>query len=193
MTDPIFAQMMAADPAVGFAMNTMLQCLCEEAQRVPNPPKNCCFRAGESVVHDLGVHEDQCCEGIAYVSLTTINPTDNFPRPDVIRQVAHAGSATCAITSWAVQMKVGIVRCVPAGGEDPLQCADWNAIALQQVYDAKTLRRAGCCFRTEITTSDGLMNGMGVLIGEQTQTDPQGGCIERNMTVLVQIPSDCEC
>jgi hypothetical protein len=37
------------------------------------------------------------------------------------------------------------------------------------------------------------MNGMGVLIGEQMQVDPQGGCIERNMTVMVQIPSDCEC
>lgn len=193
MTDPIFAEMLAADPAVGFAMNTMLSCLCEQAARSPNPPGICCFRAGESIVHDVGVHEDQCCEGIGYVTLNGMTPTDNFPRPDIIRQVAHGGAASCAITSWAVQLKVGIIRCLAAGGEDPLQCVDWNKAALQQVYDAQTLRRAGCCFRTDIVTSDGIMMGMGVLISEQVQVDPQGGCIERNMTVTVQIPSDCDC
>lgn len=179
-----------ADLLVGPLMNTLLACLCEHASRSPNPPAICCFRAGTEVPHDLGINQDQCCEGIGYVMLGDTYPSStSFPEQDIVRQA----NAKCTFPTWAQAFKIGLIRCVPVGDQfNPLECVDWNAIAVQNVYDSATLRRVACCIRDYVNTSNDQLLGMSTVVERQIQGAISGGCIERSMTITVQIPN-CDC
>lgn len=171
-------------------MDQLLLCLCEKAAAQPNPPQHCCFRVGTEIVHDAGILEDQCCEGIAYVALgDTFPSSDSFPEADIVRQA----DAVCAPVTWAQVFKVGIIRCSPVGDEfrGP-SCGDWNAAARQNIADAQTLRQVACCMRNYIVTNSGLFFGMSMVIDRQVQGNPQGGCVERSMTITVQFPNLCD-
>lgn len=166
----------------------LLQCLCDTTQRADNPPQHCCYRVGPEVPFDADQFEDLCCEGLAYVTMGDIYPsTSSFPDQDIIRQT------TCGIRSWAVTFRIGIVRCVPVGGEDGRMpsCDEWNAAAEQGFVDAQVLRATACCFINAMPNLP-LMRGMSVVVNRITTTTPQGGCIERYVTFDVQIPN-CDC
>jgi hypothetical protein len=62
------------------------------------------------------------------------------------------------------------------------------------MYDAQSLRVATCCFRTWVINNQGLYTGMSVIINRQVQGTPNGGCVERYVTMTVQFPNlDCAC
>jgi hypothetical protein len=46
--------------------------------------------------------------------------------------------------------------------------------------------------RNYIATNNDLFLGMSIVIGRQLQNNPQGGCVERNMTLTIQFPN-CDC
>jgi hypothetical protein len=170
-------------------MDELLACLCEQAALNPNPPAICCFRIGSSVPHDAGINEDQCCEGIGYVSLgETFPSSDSFPEQDIVRQA----NSVCYPPTWAQSFQVGLIRCAPVGnGFDPISCTEWNAAAVQNIADAQTLRRVACCIRGFVF-SDARFFGMSLVIQRQIQSTPQGGCVERYFTLTAQIPNiDC--
>lgn len=173
---------------------TMLECLCNAvALEGAEAPMNCCFRVGLNVAHDLGLREDLCCEGLAYVALGDVHPsTDSFPELDIIRQA----NQVCGISAWAAEFKIGIIRCVPVGDEfSGPSCTEWTAAAERNFLDSQALRRAMCCFTEKVrfdgTYLNGLLLGMSVVVNPQTQGEPQGGCVERYATIQVQIPN-CE-
>jgi hypothetical protein len=178
------------DQFVSVLMEQLLACLCEQVALQPNPPQHCCFRVGTEIAHDAGILQDLCCEGIAYVALGDTYPSsDSFPEQDIVRQAA----AHCAPPTWAQAFKVGIIRCVPTGDQFlPPSCTDWNAAARQNVIDAQTLRRVACCMRNFVVNNGGIFFGMSFVIERQTQGNPQGGCVERSMTLTAQFPN-CEC
>lgn len=183
--------MLTADFFVGPLMLELLACMCEQSAQAANPPGICCFRVGTEIAHDAGINEDQCCEGIAYVALGDTYPSgSSFPEQDFVRQA----DAKCPPPTWAQVFKVGIIRCLPTVGDayNPPNCTDWNAAALQNVIDAQTLRRVACCFRDFITLNDERFLGMSVVIERQNQSTPQGGCVERSMTLIAQFPN-CDC
>lgn len=178
------------DRFVSVLMNQLLACLCEQVALQENPPLHCCFRVGTEIAHDAGILQDLCCEGVAYVALGDTYPSsDSFPEADIVRQA----SAHCAPQTWAQQFKVGIIRCVPTGDEFlPPSCTDWNAASRQNVIDAQTLRRVACCMRDFVVNSAGDFLGMSFVIERQSQGNPQGGCVERSMTLTAQfINADC--
>jgi hypothetical protein len=180
------------DQFVSVLMEKLLECLCDNVNAQPNPPAHCCFRVGPEVAHDAGIFQDLCCEGIAYVSLGDTYPSsDSFPEADIVRQANSA----CAPNTWAQVFQVGIIRCAPVGNEFiPPGCDDWNAAARQNVVDAQTLRRVACCMRSFIFENNDLFLGMSLVIDRQTQGTPQGGCVERQMTLTIQFPNfDCAC
>jgi hypothetical protein len=173
-------------------MDKLLECLCTYSQAAEGAPAHCCFRVGTEIAHDAGILEDQCCEGIAYVALGDTYPSsDSFPEQDIVRQAA----AHCAPPTWAQAFKVGIIRCAPTGNQFlPPSCTDWNAAARQNIIDAKTLRQVACCMRDFVVNNDNLFFGMSLVIERQTQGNPQGGCVERSMTLTAQFPNyDCAC
>jgi hypothetical protein len=189
---PLTAAATTPDPDqfVSALMNQLLACLCEQASLQPNPPTHCCFRVGTEIAHDAGILQDQCCEGIAYVALGDTYPSsDSFPEQDIVRQA----SAHCAPPTWAQQFKVGIIRCIEVGNEFlPPSCTDWNAASRQNVIDAQTLRRVACCMRDYVVNNEGLFFGMSLVIERQSQGNPQGGCVERSMTLTAQFPNICD-
>jgi hypothetical protein len=189
--DEVIAAMEEADFFVGPLMTQLLACLCEEAALAENPPAICCFRVGTEVVHDAGLNEDQCCRGIAYVSLGDTYPaSQSFPEQDIVRQA----SSKCGPPTWAQIFKIGIIRCAPIGdGLNAIHCDEWNAAAIQNVIDSRTLRRVSCCFRDFVVDNQERFLGMSLVIERQSQGNPLGGCIERSLTMVAQIPNDCEC
>jgi CO dehydrogenase/acetyl-CoA synthase beta subunit len=83
------------------------------------------------------------------------------------------------------------MRCAPTGTDTTMpSCAEWNAAALQNMYDAESLRRAVCCFRP-IALAIPEMDGMGIVVNRMQQGPVAGGCVERWMTVQVELPGDC--
>lgn len=180
---------MAEDLFVLPLAEALLECLCTQVQLQPNPPQHCCYRVGTEIAHDAGMWTDLCCEGIAYVALGDTFPSSaSFPEQDIVRQA----NTVCAPPSWAQYFKVGIIRCVPTGDEDPPTCEDWNAAFLQNVYDGLTLRRTQCCIRDFVTSNNDQFLGMSVVMERQVQGTPLGGCVERYFTIAIQIPN-CDC
>ena len=178
------------DIFVGPLVSKMLDCLCTAVNLNPNPPQNCCLRIGTEVTQDAAQYEDLCCQGLGYVLLGDMYPSStSFPSQDIIRQA----NTVCSPPAWAVELKAGIIRCAPTGdGFNFPHCDEWNEAAIQNIYDAQSLRRAACCFRDFIVNNDDLFAGMSVVMERQTQGPVQGGCVERSFSMAVQIPN-CDC
>ncbi len=159
----------------------LLTCLCTAAEARPRPPQHCCFRIGEEVAHDADMFTDLCCEGLAYVSVGDIYPVvDSFPEQSIVTQADQV----CSFPSWAVNLRAGIVRCAPVGTDTTMPtCAEWNVAALQNMYDAQSLASGVCCFKQDWLQ---LEPGLSVVIGPNSTTVPQGGCVERFVTIQVQ-------
>lgn len=178
-----------SDVAVQAALEALYTCLCGAVQEHPTPPQHCCYRIGSEVAFDADLYTDLCCEGLAYVLLGDMWPSSNsFPEMDQVRQA----NSRCRIDAWAVELRMGIVRCAPAGTETTMPtCDNWAAAAATNRLDAWVLRRAACCFREAIPTI-ALLDGFSVVVGRQVQGSIQGGCAERYVTVQVQVPN-CDC
>ena len=166
-------------------------CLCEAVELLDSPPQHCRFQVGNEGFAGVGVDSDECCEGVAYTALGDIYPSwSSFPDADIIRQI----QGHCVIQAWAVDIKLGIIRCAPTGTDTrPPTDAEWNAAALLGFADAQALRRASCCLRQGVDTISGQFDGMNVVIGRQQQGVTQGGCMERYVTVTVQFPNCEDC
>jgi hypothetical protein len=183
-----------ADIQVNTLLDWAMLCLTTAVTGNPNPPENFCRRLDLQVAHDADWYTDLCCEGLAYVSFGDVFPAwSEFPEPDVVRQ-ANYGS--CSPPAWAVQIRMGMIRCVPVQHHNGMpSCDDWTQASRQQADDSQALRAATCCFRQRIVADSdapGIFWGMSAVIGNQGQIQLQGGCVERNVTVTVQIPN-CDC
>jgi hypothetical protein len=180
------------DPVAGL-FTQALACLCTAVNEQPNPPQHCAARVGVQIAYDAGQYTDYCCEGLAYVALgDSWLSMDSFPEQDIVRQI----QGSCAPGAWAVDFKLGIIRCSPVGKSDgePPTDADWTTAATQNVHDAQALRRATCCLRQWVINNQSIYLGMAVVINRQTQGTPNGGCVERYVTVTAQFPNlDCVC
>lgn len=163
-------------------MATMLACLCEATAARPSPPQHCCYRIGPEVAYDADIYTDLCCEGLAYVSLGDVYPVvDSFPEQSIVTQA----NQVCSFPSWAVNIKAGIIRCVPVGTDTEMpSCTDWNAAMVQHIFDTQSLASAACCFKQAWVFD--VEPGMSVVIGPNSTTTPQGGCVERFITLQVQ-------
>lgn len=169
------------------------QCLCDSLALHPNPPLECCLRLPGDVVMDMSLTEDFCCAGLAYVQVGDEWPSSvSFPEQDINRQA----TSRCAPPSWGVDLKFGVLRCVPSHGplgpDQPPTCEQWTSAAIQQMTDSQALRQAACCFRSGFPTSNPQLDGMSIVIGRMSGGQAQGGCSDRYMTVQVQIPSVCD-
>lgn len=186
MTDPVVLN----DPAYRFATQA-LSCLQLNYPVSGFVPGQFCVRVGTSVTYDIDTMLDLCCEGLGYVLLGATYPSsDSFPEQDIVRQAR----AVCPPVAWAQSIQVGIVRCIPTVVDDlggMPSCDDWNLAFQQNVADIIALRRMACCMRAWVQSQDDLL-GMSVVIERQTQGTPQGGCVERSVTISLQQPN-CDC
>lgn len=174
-----------ADQIILPLANALLDCLETTAGANPDPPADFCLRVGPSVIHDIDAAanlDKTCCPGLGYVRVGRVFPSTNFPDPD-------PRSDKCLSLARAVEMTLGIIRCVPGLGtpEGPT-CEDWTASAVHDADDIQALFAAVCCWTgTEafkrIKVRPFSIVGCDVLA--------EGDCIERFMTVMVQIGKCC--
>lgn len=162
---------------------SLLNCLCEVLATTQNPPGICAMRAGNATIQDIGPTFDECCEGQAYVRVTGFTPTglsqDPFPA-GMEDQIVPA----CGIPAWSLHLELGIFRCMSAEGN--LSNAEWLAVQRQQMLDAKSIRRAICCFISvhELKTT---------AVGAWTPQGPEGGCIGGTMPLSIEVINCEEC
>ena len=165
----------------------LLNCLCTAVSGMPaaDRPQHCCYRVGTEPVHGVSLDQiDLCCEGLAYVIVGDVYPSiESFPDNDIVRQI----QGNCYPPAWAVAFRTGIVGCVP----DDDDCATNNAAFTANLYRVQALNQAMCCFRAFINTSTTFM-GMNLVIERQVQGSTSGGCTDRYVNLVAQIPNlDC--
>lgn len=168
---------------VSDAAEQVLSCFDLALQDGPNPPAQVCLRVGE-VPFSAGLNEDLCCTGLAWARVVSIVPSVRFPQQDTEPN-------DCQKSSWAVELELGAVRCMPFGDENAgPTCDQWTAAFLQVDEDAASMRRALCCVYGLIATNATLIEQ--VVVGAWTPINNQGGCIGGTMNVTLQL--DClEC
>lgn len=178
------------DPFVPLMAQTLLSCLSTAVSGSPGTPEHIAYRVGVEIAHDIGAEVDYCCEGIAYVALGDSWPSSqSFPEQDIVRQA----NSTCSPPGWGIQFRMGIIRCAPTGDINfPPTDAEWNAAFIQNMWDARSLRAAQCCFRNWFVNLEDAMLGMSIVMERQIQSTPSGGCVERYCTIAAQFPN-CEC
>lgn len=154
----------------------LLACLCEAVAEAPNPPASCCLRPGVTVAQGVSEHEDECCEGLAWVRVSRVWPTGS----EVGFPAINDDPFNCSPISYGIEMEMGIYRCAPTGDERNLPtCDEWTATTEQILDDAASMRRAWCCFRDNYDNS-------AKLVGQWIPVMVQGGCTGGTMTIMIE-------
>lgn len=165
--------------------NALLTCLTTTAGANPDPPAQFCLRAGTLVIHDVDAQasaDTTCCPGLGYVRIGRVYVSTDFPEPD-------PRSDRCLSLARVVELTAGIVRCVPGMGtaEGP-DCADWTSAATHDADDIQALFDAVCCW---VDTDEFKVLRTRPFSIMESNVVQEGDCIERFLTVLVQIPRCC--
>lgn len=167
------------DPSVLPVATSLLACLQEALADTADPPANVSLRVGTQVELLLAQSRDECCEGVGWVRVAAIYPSDEFPQPNTVW-------SSCGPLQWAAVLEMGVGRCAPTPEADELPTSDeWNTIAQAVLDDAAAMRRALCCF------TDLEQDRMHVA-GLWQPLPVEGGCVGGYMTVTIAI-DNCDC
>jgi hypothetical protein len=163
-------------------------CLVVEVGKVASPPKHVQIRPGATFTAMADQVGDECCDGIAWVRPGTQTPTTGH-WPDPIDNVDGVDGGQPVY--WAVQLELGIERCIPTvsnvegeQGRAPTG-AQWLQATQDHLDDAAALRRAACCLMDTYGKD-------GVLIGPVTPLQNEGNCGGQTVVVTVRAPA-CDC
>jgi hypothetical protein len=174
--------MAVQDPSVMPLARELLACLEQEIEKVPVPPMYVQLRPGNVVAHLLSTHQDECCEGLAWVRPSAFFPSSTvFPTQD---SVPVKGGTR----AWAITLELGAIRCAPTPDENRIPTADeWDFTTQAVMDDAAALRRAICCF----IDADRSRTGR-VLPGIWQPLSVEGGCVGGILPVTIMGPA-CDC
>lgn len=162
------------DARVRPAAELLMSCLAAEAAASPSPPGTISYRLGVTGEPLAGTIVDECCNGLAFVRVSTMTPSWSTPTP-------NATPIRCGL-AWQIEFEIGIWRCVPIGSaEVPPDSLDWLAAQNQMFDDMLTLRAAACCFVGKREP------GTVVYSDISPKDDPEGGCFGVSMTLLVDL------
>lgn len=163
---------------------SLLACLQAELALNPDPPAEACLRAGDQVLHDVDAAtstDKVCCPGLTYVRIGPMFPSANFPEPDTL----PARSTGCFPLGWAVELTMGVVRCIPGMGSPAgPTCADWTLAATHDANDLDAMRRALCCWAPTLPKTRLWLAG-------SSTVEMSADCIERQFPLTVTIPKCC--
>lgn len=166
------------------AAETLLSCLCDALGDNPNPPAQCCLRAGDIFIADIDGNtaiDKACCPGTAWVRIGSKYPSSTFPVPD--SQPARGNN--CFPVSYAVELTMGVARCVPnIGTVAGPSCVDWTSAATQDAHDLDAMTRALCCWGEALGKNKLWLAGVSVvtLVGD---------CLQREWPVTMSAPRCC--
>jgi hypothetical protein len=159
----------------------LLACLAAEVDQLADPPTHVCLRVGATVDPQLSTYVDECCDGVAWVRVDTVYPSDSFPAKNTV-------PSPCGPLGYAVVLEMGVVRCAPTpDAEEVITCEEWTALADAVLADAAAMRRAVCCFVAADTNVDRL-----VVEDGWTPLPTQANCAGGTLRLTVEAgPCDC--
>lgn len=146
-------------------------------------PAEICHRPGQEAPLSLGMAQDECCSGLAWVRIAGIAPVvdpDESQAPDFDQ---------CHANGRQITFELGVARCNPYGdaSRGP-SCEAWTELALRMDLDAAAMRAAVCCF-TAANDVGPEQEIYSVRPGAWEPLESSGGCAGGIMTVVVFI--DC--
>lgn len=163
--------------------NRLLACLCDALADNPNPPLHCCLRVGDVVYADFNQTQDQCCEGLAYVRISRVYPSFEFPTQTELW-------TPCAHIALAAELEMGVFRCEPQQGTTSLpSCEDWTSVTTQVANDWQAMLAAACCLDEQLQIES---PGTPALLGTWQPMNSGGGCTGGTQTVMVGV-MNCSC
>lgn len=157
-----------------FDQAQILRACLESALAVrPSPPAQTCMRTGTFALLDAGTSTNDCCEGLAWVRIQSIDPVQDPLAPE---------TNPCS-GGFSVTYEIGVARCQPFGdAQMGITCEQWDALALQIDDDAEAMRAATCCYAGQIADSE---IDHEVRPGSWLPLETEGGCTGGSMTVTV--------
>lgn len=174
--------MPVSDPLVMPLARELLACLEQEIDKVETPPLYRGLRTGPVVSISLSQNEDEGCSGLAWVRPVTFFPSSGaFPAQD-------EAPLPKGVSAWAVQLEMGVVRCVPTPDHNSIiTTQQWDNLTQAVMDDAAAMRRALCCFG-EL----GRSRVRNMLPGLWTPLDVEGGATGGTLGVTLRGPV-CDC
>lgn len=158
-------------------------CLATAYEGDAGAPAEVCHRPGREVPLNFGRTQDECCTGLGWVRIASIEPVLDplqSETPDF---------NPCNTGGTRVVLELGTARCNPTGTPNAgPTCAQWTELAERIDLDAAAMRRAVCCANDVLP---GLSNESvyRVLRGVWEPLDSSGGCAGGTMQVTVWL--DC--
>lgn len=164
----------------------LVVCLQTAYEDDENPPAEICHRPGREAPLNFGTVQNECCTGLAWVRISSIEPQIDPLLADTPEY------NPCTSGGTRVVLELGVARCNPTGTQAAgPTCAEWTELAERMDLDAAAMRRAVCCANTALpTVSENMVTR--VLRGNWEPLDSSGGCAGGTMAVTVWL--DCvEC
>lgn len=162
-----------------FEIADALRACLDTALTGPGKPAEICHRPGNEAPLSVGISQDECCAGLAWVRVAGIAPViepEESQAPDFNR---------CNANGRRITFELGVARCNPFGsaakGPD---CGAWTELALRMDLDAAAMRAAVCCFAAANDVAPG-EEISDVRPGAWEPIDSSGGCAGGIMTVVV--------
>lgn len=159
------------DDRVAWPVLTRLaDCLCQEIIKAGLPPTCICSPfPGEAIATDY-VSKD---EGMAWVRVSSVFPSANFPAQD---QIARG-----CLMPLAIQLEVGALFCAPVtngrSSAPPRMPAMFDSTRIQMAAMAAMLRAIECCLSHD--------SNKNVALGAYTPLGPDGGVVGGSWIVTV--------
>lgn len=161
-------------------------CLQDAFEGDAEAPAEICHRPGAEVPLGIGTGQDECCTGLGWVRIASIEPVvDPLSTED-------PGFNPCNSGNTRIVLELGVARCQPYGTQEAgPTCAQWTALAERMDLDAAAMRRAMCCANSALPSAS---NGEVYRVRRDRwePMDASGGCAGGTMNVAVW--TDCaEC
>lgn len=166
----------------------LVVCLADAFEDDAGAPAEICHRPGQEAPLNFGTAQDECCTGLAWVRIASIEPVVD-PLEGENPDFNH-----CTSGDRRVVLELGVARCNPTGTQAAgPTCEQWTELAQRIDLDAAAMRRAVCC-------ADAALLGPAppdhtvyrVRPGAWTPMGSSGGCAGGTMSVTVWL--DCsEC
>lgn len=161
----------------------LLECLRTAVQDGPYPiaDEHVCLRFGNQVNPTLGTLTDECCTGLAWVRVVTV---------EGLRDPSDPLYNNCLSSERRLTLELGTARCMPFGTtEAGPTCDQWTEAALKMDADHAAMEQALCCFRDVVENAPFAPSVISV--GTYEPFGPDGGCISG--TLQITLDYSCAC
>lgn len=171
-----------ADQTVMPVAAKAMDCLRQQVLLLTNPPANFQMRPGTTFSPMADATRDECCEGVAWVRPGFVWETDEFP-------VQRSTAERIGPAYLAVQIELGVVRCLPTQGLDGdgtvVDATQWLTALQASEDDRWALRKAVCCLVAEYGQD-------AVVVGQYAPLENEANCSGVSVIVTIRRPF-CDC